>query len=464
MNAESHTDVVKAYDGSFIKSLPLLSGAEVETALERARAQHKAMPHGLPVRDRIDILNKLIVLMRAEADQLALTIALEGGKPLADAKVETNRAITGVELAISELLHLSGTEIPMGLDAASAGRLAFTTKEPIGVAVAVSAFNHPLNLIIHQVIPAVAVGCPVIVKPAMATPLSCLRLVELLYQAGLPEAWCQACICSNEVAETLISDPRVAFFSFIGSARVGWYLRSKLSPGTRCALEHGGVAPVIIAKDADMEAALPKLVKGSYYHAGQVCVSVQRVFVDNALKDQFAEAFAEKVAALVTDDPVLPETEVGPLINPREVARVGAWVDQAVDTGATCLVGGRRLSERVYAPTLLLDPSPDADVSTKEIFGPVACVYGFDEVDHAVERANSLSVAFQAAVFSKDVKTSVQTARNLNATAVMINDHSAFRVDWMPFAGRKTSGLGIGGIGYTMDDLSEDKMIVLNYS
>jgi len=460
MTSNSELLIVRAYDGEVITNVSKVDAKTAEAMLERAYQLHQSRTE-IPMWRRIEILRNLIPLMQAEAEKLALLIAYEGGKPLADARVEVDRAINGVDLAIAELGTHAGVEIPMGLTKAGAGRMAFTTKEPIGVVMAVSAFNHPLNLIVHQVVPAVAVGCPVIIKPAGPTPLSCIRFVELLHKAGLPEEWCQTCVCDNMVAEKLITDPRVAFFSFIGSARVGWYLRSKLAPGTRCALEHGGAAPVIIAKDADIDRMLPLLVKGGYYHAGQVCVSVQRMFVDNAIKADFAAALTEKVVALNVGDPSDAATDVGPLIRTGEVDRVESWVDEAVDGGATCLTGGNRITDRVYAPTILMDPDARAKVSTLEIFGPVTCVYGFDDIGEAVSIANSLPVAFQASVFSQDINTALNTARNLDAAAVMVNDHTAFRVDWMPFAGRKTSGLGVGGIGHTMADMSQDKMVVV---
>lgn len=453
--------VVRAFDGSPIETLSLATRDDAEAMLSRAYQLFHSPAERLPKFRRIEILRALIPLMQAEADTLAQLIAQEGGKPLKDAKVEVARAINGVDLAIIALSNHAGVEVPMNLTKPDVARTAWTTKEPIGVVVAVSAFNHPLNLIVHQVIPAVAVGCPVIIKPAGPTPLSCLRLAELLLQAGLPEGWCQTCICDNDVAEVLVTDARVAFFSFIGSAKVGWYLRSKLAPGTRCALEHGGAAPVIIASDADIDRMLPLLLKGGYYHAGQVCVSVQRIFVENDIKQKFAEAFAKRVAKLVVGDPEDPETEVGPLIRSAEVDRVEQWVNEAVAGGAKCLAGGHRLSDRVYAPTVLMDPSDDAKVSTREIFGPVTCIYGYDDLNHAIARANALPVAFQAAVFSQNINTAIKAAKHLDATAVMVNDHTAFRVDWMPFAGRKTSGLGVGGIGHTMEDMSQDKMIVL---
>ena len=227
-------------------------------------------------------------LIDKRRDHFARLIAQEGGKPMADAIVETTRAIDGVRNAADELRNFAGREIPMGLTPASTGRLAFTTREPIGVVAAISAFNHPLNLIVHQVAPAIAVGCPVIVKPATATPLCCIEFVSLVREAGLAEPWCQTFITpDNALAERLATDPRVAFLSFIGSARVGWHLHSKLAPGTRSALEHGGAAPAIVDRSANLDALIEPMVKGGYYHAGQVCVSTQRIYVHSTLMPAF---------------------------------------------------------------------------------------------------------------------------------------------------------------------------------
>jgi acyl-CoA reductase-like NAD-dependent aldehyde dehydrogenase len=348
----------------------------------------------------------------------------------------------------------------MGLTAASAGRRAFTFREPIGVVVAISAFNHPLNLIVHQVIPAIAVGCPVIVKPATATPLSCLELADLLEQAGLPDGWCQVCLSGDTaLAQALATDPRVAFLSFIGSARVGWHLRSILPPGTRCALEHGGAAPCIIDRSAELGRLLEPLAKGSYYHAGQVCVSTQRIFVHRSLRDAFLERFAARVLALRAGDPVLEQTELGPLISPEQATRVEQWIEEAVASGAT-LIGGGRLCETTLLPSVLVEPSPAAKVSTLEVFGPTTCVYAFSELEEAIAAANSLPTAFQASVFTNDLQAALLAAERLDASAVMLNDHTAFRTDWMPFAGRRESGYGIGGIPWTMQDMSNQKMVV----
>ena len=400
-------------------------------------------------------------MLRDQQDAFALLIAQEGGKPLKDAEVEAARAVNGVEIAVEEIGRLTGREIPMNLTDDGATRFAYTRKEAIGPVVAVSAFNHPLNLIVHQVIPAIATGCPVIVKPADTTPLCCLKLVELIHQAGLPEDMCQVCLCDIPTAEKLVTDARVAFFSFIGSAKVGWYLRSKLAPGTRCALEHGGAAPVIVCEDASLEEVIPSLVKGGYYHAGQVCVSVQRIFVDNRVLEEFLEGYTAAVGRLATGDPTNIETDVGPLILPREVDRVENWVNEAASDGARIFAGGCRLNDYLFSPTVVVDPPEVSKVSTLEIFGPVSNIYGLDNLADAVARSNALPMAFQSAVYTHDLDRALALSDQLDAGAVMINEHSAFRVDWMPFAGRRTSGYGVGGIPDTMEDMMQEKLTVI---
>jgi acyl-CoA reductase-like NAD-dependent aldehyde dehydrogenase len=452
--------VVQAFDRAHIAEVPSDDAAALERKIALAHRTFEDRGAWLAPHRRIEVLRKLAGLMETRRDHLALQIAREGGKPLTDALVETDRAIDGVRNAAEELRVMAGREIPMGLTPASDGRRAFTIVEPIGPVAAISAFNHPLNLIVHQVAPAIAVGCPVIVKPANTTPLSCLEFVDLVHQAGLPPAWCQSFLPeTNELAEALVVDPRIAFLSFIGSARVGWSLRSKLPPGTRCALEHGGAAPAIVDRTADLGRLIEPLAKGGYYHAGQVCVSVQRIFVHNELKPAFLDRFAARVAALRVGDPTAAETEVGPLILPRETERVQAWVEEAVADGAK-LIGGGRINASTLAPMILVDPPATAKVSTLEIFGPVTCVYSFDDLDQAIAQANALPVAFQSAIFTENLGVAFHAAERLAAATVMVNDHTAFRTDWMPFAGRRQSGYGIGGIPWTMREMTEQKMIV----
>lgn len=454
--------VYQAFDRELIAEVPADDASALDHKLGIAADAFSERDAWLPAYQRMAILRRASELLQENRDRFAMIIAREGGKPLTDAIIEVTRGIDGLVNAADELRNFGGKEIPMGLTAASANRWAFTTKEPIGVVAAISAFNHPLNLIIHQIAPAIAVGCPVIVKPAATTPISCLEVVKLFWEAGLEERWCQTFVTEdNALAETLATDQRVAFLSFIGSAKVGWHLKSKLPPGTRCALEHGGAAPVIVDRSASVEAIVGTIVKGGYYHAGQVCVSVQRIFVHEDILTAFTDALAAKVASLRVGDPTLKETEVGPLILPRETERVAIWMKEATDGGAKQF-GGGRMSETILLPSVLLNPRSDARVSRLEVFGPLTCVYGYSELEEAIRIANSLPYAFQASVFSTDISVALRASKHLNASAVLVNDHTAFRTDWMPFAGRRQSGYGVGGIPWTMQEMADDKMVVFN--
>ncbi len=455
--------VTAPYDGSVIADVETGDARHVEAALATAYGLYRDRDGWLPLAERIAILERAAAIMTERHAELAVEAAREGGKPLPDSQLEVTRAIDGMRICVEVLRNEQGEVIPMGMAPSSAHRLAVTRKEPVGVVVAVSAFNHPLNLIVHQVAAAVAVGCPVIVKPANDTPLSCLRFAQILHESGLPPEWCQVLIASETpVATKLVTDSRVGFFSFIGSARIGWMLRSQLAPGVRCALEHGGAAPAVLADDADMDLALRTILKGGFYHAGQVCVSVQRVFVPGNQARVFATRLAEEAAKLRIGDPTLAETEVGPLIRHAELVRVHEWVSEAIEAGAERLSGGEPISESCYPCTVLLEPPADTKVSTLEVFGPVVCVYGYDDFDEAIARANSLPLSFQASVFTSDLDTAMKAFKHLDASAVMVNDHTAFRIDGMPFAGLRESGLGVGGIPYTMEDMQVNKMLVIN--
>ena len=448
------------YDLSVIDEIAMHSANDVEKALSVAKNHFDDRSKWLPKHERIAILERAMIIMENVKEELTITAASEGGKPYVDSKVEVDRAINGLKIAIEEMSQSGGEEIPMGHTPSSVNRMAFTRREPIGVVASVSAFNHPLNLIVHQVIPALAVGAPAIVKPALTTPLSCIRLVNILKEAGLPDGWVEYLITNNQDSEKLVTDDRINFFSFIGSAKVGWMLRAKLSPGTRCALEHGGAAPAIIDKDVNLDEIVPSLMKGGFYHSGQVCVSVQRIFAHEDIVDELAQRMKAAAEALIVGDPVQSETECGPLILPREVDRVAEWVTEATNEGAQLLTGGAKISDTLYKPTILLNPSSESKVSTQEIFGPVVCIYSYRDIQEAINQSNALPYAFQSSIFTNNLDVAINASQQLNATAVMINDHTAFRVDWMPFGGRDASGLGMGGIRYSMEDMSREKLMV----
>jgi acyl-CoA reductase-like NAD-dependent aldehyde dehydrogenase len=455
--------VTSPYDGALLEEIPFDDSSAIEQALQTAYDCYRNRQVWIPLHERVQILERLTQLMTERCDDLALQAAQEGGKPLVDSIVEAKRAADGIKLAIETIRTEAGEVVPINGTQAGAQRVAFTQKEPIGVVVAVSAFNHPLNLIVHQVAAAVAAGCPVIVKPAEDTPISCKRFVAMLHEAGLPKPWCQFVLPESlDLAERLVTDQRVGFFSFIGSAKVGWMLRSKLAPGTRCALEHGGVAPLILAEDADIDKALQSVLKAGFYHAGQVCVSVQRVFAEAGVADEFSQRLAQLADGLKVGDPALLETQVGPLIRPAEMERVASWVEEAVAEGGQQLNDRGRLDNNCYSPTVIYNPDHNSKVSQQEIFGPVVCVYKSNSLESALQQANALPYAFQAAVFTQDIDKAMMVYRNIDASTVMVNDHTAFRVDGMPFAGLRQSGLGIGGIPHTIRDMQIEKLMVLH--
>lgn len=454
--------VFSPYSGELIGTVDRSSGGQIESALSVAHRLFRDKTVWLSLQARTEILTTAARLMEDRFEELASGAAAEGGKPLMDSRVEVSRAIEGVKLCIETIQSEAGYVVPMADTSPDEHRFAFTQKEPVGVVVAVSAFNHPLNLIVHQVGAAVAAGCPVLVKPAGTTPLSCHRFVSILYEAGLPPEWCQMLVPeTHDLSTALVTDPRVGFFSFIGSGRVGWMLRSKLAPGTRCALEHGGVAPLIVDESASLEKLIPAILKGGYYHAGQVCVSVQRVIAHRSLVDELSERLTARVAALKVGDPLLDTTEVGPLITEGEVNRVAEWVTEAEKLGGRIATGGQILGNGCVQPALIVEPPMEARLSQAEVFGPAVCLYGYDKLDVAIAQANSLPYAFQAAVFSQDIDRAHRIAHMLDASAVMINDHTAFRQDAMPFAGLRESGLGVGGIPHTIEEMQIDKMTVV---
>lgn len=454
-------EVLGAYDEKLIRKVPFTGKKRMEKALEDARALADDPTKRIPVPERTAILERTRRFVEENYDRIAADAAAEGGKPLVDTRAEITRAVNGIKVAAESLAGLAGEEIPMGMNAASMNRMAFTFREPIGVAVAVSAFNHPFNLAVHQVIPAVAVGCPVIIKPALETPLSCLNLLEALHESGLPRQWARAVVVDDSLSERLATDRRVDYLTFIGSAEVGWRLRSKLAPGARCALEHGGAAPVIAEPDADVDDMLPLLAKGGFYHAGQVCVSVQRVFAHRSIVKKVASGLRRLASKAKVGDPLAEDTDIGPLISRADVSRVDRWVREAVGGGGKLLCGGRRIGKTCYEPTVILDPPRGCRLSREEIFGPVVAVYAYDDTDEAVSLANGLPYSFQAAVFTKNVDKALEVVRKIKASSVLVNDHTAFRVDWMPFRGAGRSGIGTGGIPYTMREMTHEKLMVV---
>lgn len=456
--------VTSPFNGELIQELPLMNEHQVEEKMAAVYALFQDRNRWLKPYERIEILERLKNIMQSRVEDLTQIAASEGGKPYQDSKVEVLRAINGIQLAIEHIGQMKGEQIPMGTTAASINRWGFTMREPIGLVLSISAFNHPLNLAVHQVIPAFAVGCPVLIKPATTTPLSAIELVKMMKEAGLPENWAEVVICNRMLAEKMVKDERVNYLSFIGSAEVGWSLRSKLAAGTRCALEHGGSAPVIVTEDANLEDCVSALAKGGFYHAGQVCVSVQRIYVHESIVNKFTDHMVQLAQEMKVGDPLDSATEVGPIIQEYELNRIEQWVEEAVLEGAELLCGGKRILETCYQPSVLLNPSEDSKVSQMEVFGPVVCIYTYSDLQDAINRSNALPLAFQSSIFTQNIDKAMDAVNQMNAATVMVNDHTAFRVDWMPFGGRDSSGIGVGGIPYSMHEMTREKLMVIKSS
>ena len=457
--------VFSPWDGSQIGTVECIRKNNVDDIVKVALNAFENLSDNFNKNIRIKILDDVRKKLKKKADFFALLIAQEGGKPLKDAKVEVNRAINGLELCRDEIKSRRGSEIPMNLNAASMNKIAVEREFPVGVVLALCAFNHPLNLIVHQVGPAIASGCPIIIKPSIDTPYSCYEFIKLLYEVNLPIEFCQMINTANhEVNSMFVKNKNISFFSFIGSADVGWKLKSQLPPGAKCALEHGGVAPIIIDEDVNLRKVISSVVKGGFYHAGQVCVSIQNVIVHNNIINEFTDLIKKEVLKLRIGDPTNIKTDVGPLIRPSEVDRVHAMVKMAVKDGAVLVCGGNKLSNTTYECTILKNPPLESEVSRKEIFGPVINIFNFNDIDEAISMANHNKFAFQSSVFTNNLNKAMYCYEKLIAKTVLINEQTAFRVDWMPFGGIKHSGEGIGGIPYTYSDMVYKKTLIIDTS
>ena len=451
-------EVTSAFTGALLETLEYTKASQLEELLQAAqKAQHKVLPR----HQRLDILEKLARGLEEESEAFAQLIAQEGGKPLRDARVEAQRAVSGVRTAIAGLYQGLGREIPMGLTPSSSHHLAFTRRKPLGLVLAISAFNHPLNLLIHQLIPGVAVGCPVIVKPSLKTPLSALKLMALLYACGLPPEYAACILVPDEITSQLAADPRFQLVSFIGSAQVGWKLRQNLAPGTHCLLEHGGTAPCIIAADARVDEHLPSLLRGAYYHAGQVCVSIQNIFIHQSRYEDFAARFTQAAKALKTGDPLNVETDVGPMIRESERRRVQQWTQDALAHGAKAYLLGEESGPSTLSPIILGQAPKASAYFQNEIFGPAVGLYSYQSEESLFQELNQSRFSFQAAFFTQDLDKALAFSEQLEASTVLVNEHTAFRTDWMPFGGYKESGLGVGGILDSFKEYTREKLTLL---
>jgi acyl-CoA reductase-like NAD-dependent aldehyde dehydrogenase len=449
------------FDRSVIAEAQIAPPAALQKALETARRAQDTSWKTTPAWKRAAILRDVARQIRDRHQELAMLIASEGGKPLPDARVEATRAAVTLEECAAVGERLEGRQWSMQRAPGSESKIAFSIREPIGVVLAISAFNHPLNLVCHQAGAAIAGGNTCVLKPATSTPLSAIELMRMFRAAGLPEEVLQTVVCSGKAMSKIVESPLVDFITFIGSKNVGWGIRRSAADGTRMAAEHGGQAASIVLADADLDHTLGRILKGSYYHAGQVCVSTQRLYVERSLEPAFTERLVAGAKKLVEGDARDEKTEVGALIETSEVTRVGEWVDEAKAGGAEVLLGGEARSNTLYATTVLRGAPEDAKVIREEIFGPVVVVQPVDSLDEAIRRVNASSDPFQSSIFTQDLDRAFRAAREVNVSAFMVNELTAFRVDWMPFGGRKEAGLGLGGVEHGIHDMTEEKLIVI---
>ena len=454
--------VVSPFDRKPVGEVEIASPESLLVALETARHYQDTAWKKTPAWKRAEILRKAAVKVRERGEELAFLIASEGGKPLKDAKVGAARAAVTLEQCADAALKIEGKEVGMQRAPGTENRIAFTIREPIGVVLAISAFNHPLNLPAHQAGSAIAAGNCCILKPASSTPLCSIELRNILIESGLPEEVLQVVVTPSRNANVLVQSDKIDFLGFIGSGEIGWKIRRQIADGTRMSAEHGGTAASIVLNDVDLDKAIPLILRASYYHAGQVCVSTQRLYVQKEIEPEFTRKLQEGASKLVCGDARNIETDIGALIEPGEVTRVHQWVTDAVNEGAELLMGGERLSETLYSTTIIRGASEDSKVIKEEIFGPVVIVQPVSSLEEAIAKVNTSDHTFQSSIFTQDIDKAFHAARSVKASAYMINDHTAFRVDWMPFGGHKKAGLSLGGVEHEVQDMTQEKLIVLN--
>ena len=449
------------YDGQEIGVVPVCDAGHVERAVAAARAAMRQAP--LPAWRRAEVLDAVAELLAdpARAEEFARVIAREAAKPIVTARAEVQRCTSTFRFSAAACRGLAGHEVPLDASAAGEGRLGVARRVPIGVVGAITPFNFPLNLVAHKLAPAIAAGCAVVLKPASQTPFSAIRLAELLLdECGLPGGWLNVVTGSGrEVGAALVDHDDVAMITFTGSPEVGWGIRSA-APRKKVSLELGNNAPVIVQPDADIAAAAAKIAVAATSHAGQSCISVQRVYVHRDVAGGFLDALAAEVADLVVGDPLDEATQVSALIDEGNRDRVRTWIEEAVAGGARIVVGGDVDTAGVLRPTVLADVDADARVCREEVFGPVVVVDVHDEVDEAFARANDTRYGLHAAIFTNDLAVARRATEVLDFGGVIVNDTPTWRADQMPYGGVRDSGNTREGPAYTVEEMTELRTIV----
>jgi len=479
--------IFNPFNGQVVGEMPVTDAAGVERAIVRAEEAFQIM-RKLPRFVRADILMKAAELVASRRNEFARTIAAEAGKPLYDARGEVARSIFNLKNAAHEARQSAGEEVPLDLDAGvfeyqttdarglstrladldhvalakMRRRVGIARRFPIGPILAIAPFNFPLNLVLHKVAPAIAAGNSVVLKPAPQTPLTSKLLQEVLRDAGLPDGALEVCHCSVPLAEAMVKDERFAMVTFTGSAKVGWHIKA-IAGRKKVALELGGNGAVIVAEDADLDLAAARCVRGGVVYGGQYCIGVQRILVQASVRAAFEEKLLANIRACRVGNPMEEGVDVGPVIDENSAKRIQGWVDEAVAQGARVLAGGSR-DGAVVMPTVLTDTIKGMKVEDEEIFGPVLTLNSFQTFDEAVARANDSRYGLQGGIFTNDLRCAFQALEDWDVGGLMINDVSIYRIDNMPFGGWKESGVGREGTRYAMDEMSEIKLLVINYA
>lgn len=452
-------EVRSPYDQSVVGAIFQPGPSHVEKAIESAeKAFHQTRK--MPVYERQRILRAVSEAIHGSREDLARTVALEAGKPIKTARVEIDRATFTFAIAAEESARIYGEWLPLDLQAYSAGRWAIVRRFPLGPVTAITPFNFPVNLVAHKLAPAIAAGCPVLLKPAPQTPISSLKLGALIQEAGLPAGALSVLPLANQDAESLVTDERIKVLTFTGSPRVGWELKKKAGK-KRVTLELGGNAGAIIHHDAPLDYAAERCVAGGFSYAGQSCNSVQRILVHETVHEKFLSLFVPRVQKLKTGDPLDESTDVGPMIRESDAQRALEWIDEAAAGGAKVLCGGRRQGP-ILEPTVLTDTRPDMRVNCQEIFAPAVTVEPYKDFADAVRAVNDSPFGLEAGLFTRDAKLIFDAYDGLDAGTIVAGDVPTFRVDHMPYGGMKDSGQGREGLRYAIEEMTDRKLLVMN--
>ncbi len=452
-------DSIDPYRGGVVSRAPETTGAELDATLDAARRAATEIA-AMPGYERAALLRRVGEILVERADDIGRVMARETGKAIKDARAEVRRSKDTIQLSAEEAIRIEGQQVPLDGSEMGAGKLAFLLRFPVGVVGAITPFNAPFNLACHKIAPAIAAGNAVVIKPPPQCPLVLHRLAEIFVDAGVPKGVLNVVHGGAEVGRRLVQDSRVDFISFTGSSGVGKEIRS-MAGLRRVALELGGNGPTILCQDADVEAVAPICARNAVRLAGQSCISVQNIFVHEALVDRFVEATKAALEALVVGDPLDQGTDVGTLIDETAAGRVAQWVDEAVNGGATIVTGGKRTGAQ-YAPTLLTNVSPDMKVVCEEIFGPVASVLPFSDLADPIAFVNRSRYGLQCGIYTDSTKTALRAVRELRTGGIIINGTNTWRTDQLAYGGVKESGIGREGPRYAIKDMTDQRLILFN--